>query len=280
MSARERYIKVIESLVEGEDAKASELLHEAFVEKAREIWNDLVEADEIVEDEVAEEELEEGFGSEEADNFIDDLEDEIEEDLDEIEAEEAFGEAEDDMDDMDAEAELADGDEMDFDMDGETDEHEEEHEEIEDKLMSVEDALADLKAEFAKMMGDDAEDEAEEEMEEELAFESDEADEEIEEAAEEDADETLEEGAELTKVGKDGMHPADMPAGDDGKASPVAGENDMGGEAVDMAAKGSEGSDKGLVDAPKDMNVTHPGDGADLKAEPKGHGAEKKGKAE
>ena len=58
MSARERYIKVIESLVEGEDAKASELLHEAFVEKAREIWNDLVEADEIVEDEVAEEELE------------------------------------------------------------------------------------------------------------------------------------------------------------------------------------------------------------------------------
>lgn len=278
MSARERYIKVIESLVEGEDAKASELLHEAFVEKAREIWNDLVEADEIVEDEVAEEELEESFGDEEADDFIDD----IEEDEDEIEAEEAFGEAdEDDMDDMDAEAELADaGDEMDFDMDGETDEHEEEHEEIEDKLMSVEDALADLKAEFAKMMGDDAEEEAEEEMEEELAFESDEADEEIEEAAEEDADETLEEGAELTKVGKDGMHPADMPAGDDGKASPVAGENDMGGEAVDMAAKGSEGSDKGLVDAPKDMNVTHPGDGADLKAEPKGHGAEKKGKAE
>lgn len=266
MSARERYIKVIESLVEGEDAKASELLHEAFVEKAREIWNDLVEADEIVEDEVAEEELEESY--DDADDFIDDINDEIEEDLDEIEAEEAFGEAdEDDMDDMDAEAELADGDDMDFDMDGETDEHEEEHEEIEDKLMSVEDALADLKAEFAKMMGDDAEDEAEDEME-------------IEEAAEEEAEETLEEGAELTKVGKDGMHPADMPAGDDGKASPVAGKNDMGGEAVDMSAKGSEGSDKGLVDAPKDMNVTHPGDGADLKAEPKGHGAEKKGKAE
>ena len=29
MSAPERYIKVIESLVEGEDAKALELLHEA-----------------------------------------------------------------------------------------------------------------------------------------------------------------------------------------------------------------------------------------------------------
>jgi len=279
MSARERYIKVIESLVEGEDAKASELLHEAFVEKAREIWNDLVEADEIVEDEVAEEELEESFGDEEADDFIDD----IEEDEDEIEAEEAFGEADEDMDDMDAEEELADGDDMDFDMDGETDEHEEEHEEIEDKLMSVEDALADLKAEFAKMMGDDA---AEDEMEEEVALEA--TEEEIEESADEeeieesadDEEETLEEGAELKKAGKDGMHPADMPAGDDGKASPVAGKNDMGGEAVDMSAKGSEGDDKGLVDAPKDMNVTHPGDGADMKAEPAGHGAEKKGKAE
>ena len=88
MSARERYIKVIESLVEGEDAKASELLHEAFVEKAREIWNDLVEADEIVEDELAEEELEESY--DDADDFIDDINDEIEEDLDEIEAEERF----------------------------------------------------------------------------------------------------------------------------------------------------------------------------------------------
>tara|TARA_B100000900_G_scaffold87147_2_gene70777 strand:- start:3121 stop:4002 length:882 start_codon:yes stop_codon:yes gene_type:complete len=288
MSARERYIKVIESLVEGEDAKASELLHEAFVEKAREIWNDLVEADEIVEDEVAEEELEEGFGGEEADDFIDD----IEEDEDEIEAEEAFGEDadEEDMDDMDAEMELSDDEgDMDFDGDGESDDHEEEHEEIEDKLMSVEDALADLKAEFAKMMGDDAEEAPE--MEEELAFEADEseeeleestdeADEEIEEATDESDEENLEEGAELKKVGKDGMHPADMPAGDDGKASPVAGKNDMGGEAVDMSSKGSEGDKSGLVDAPKDMGVTHPGDGAAMKPEPKGHGAEKKGKAE
>ncbi len=288
MSARERYIKVIESLVEGEDAKASELLHEAFVEKAREIWNDLVEADEIVEDEVAEEELEEGFGREEADDFIDD----IEEDEDEIEAEEAFGEDadEEDMDDMDAEMELSDDEgEMDFDGDGESDDHEEEHEEIEDKLMSVEDALADLKAEFAKMMGDDAEEAPE--MEEELAFEADEseeeleestdeADEEIEEATDESEEENLEEGAELKKVGKDGMHPADMPAGDDGKSSPVAGKNDMGGDAVDMSSKGSEGNKSGLVDAPKDMGVTHPGDGAAMKPEPKGHGAEKKGKAE
>ena len=282
MSTRERYIKVIESLVNGEEAKASDLLHEAFVEKAREIWNDLVEADEVVEDEVAEEELDEAIGGEKADNFIDD----IEEDDDEIEAEEMYGEdkegedaPESDLAEPEAEMELAsDGDEMDFDDDGETDGHEEEHEEIEDKLVNVEDALEDLKAEFAKIMGDepaadpapemDMEPEMEEAVVEETTAEADDDSEEIEEAA------------DLTKVGKDGMHPADMPAGDDGKSSPVAGKNDMGGKAVDMSAKSDGGNSKGLTGDAKDMNVTHPGDGAKLSAETKGHGAEKKGKAE
>ena len=85
----------------------------------------------------------------------------------------------------------------------------------------------------------------------------------------------------MEKVGKDGaMHPVDMPAGDDGKASPVAGKNDMGGKAVDMT-KDSKGSDKGLSDkTAKDMGVTHPGDGAKLSPESRGHGAEKKGKSE
>ena len=150
MSTRERYIKVIESLVNGEEAQASDLLHEAFVEKAREIWNDLVEADEVVEDEVAEEEIDEAIGGEKADDFIDD----IEEDDEEIEAEEMYGEDEEgedapesDLSDPEAEMELSDEDgDMDFDGDGEESAHEEEHEEIEDKLVNVEDALADLKA--------------------------------------------------------------------------------------------------------------------------------------
>ena len=59
MNTRDRYTKIIESLVNGDEANASDLLHEAFVDKAREIWNDIVEADEIVEDGVAEEEIEE-----------------------------------------------------------------------------------------------------------------------------------------------------------------------------------------------------------------------------
>lgn len=302
MSTRERYIKVIESLVNGEEAKAADQLHEAFVEKAREIWNDLVEQDEIVEDEVAEEEsVDETVGGDKADDFIDD----IEEDDDEIEAEEMYGEdkvKEDDDEDMsepEAEMELSDeepkdGDDVDFDGDDESDDHEENKEEIKDKLVNVEDALADLKTEFAKIMGDSEEEAPAEEMPEmesteavaeapveEAKAEDAEAEETVEEAKDDaEAEENLEEAAELKKVGKDGMHPVDMPAGDDGKGSPVAGKNDMGGKAVDMSAKGSEGDKKGLVDAPKDMGVKHPGDGADMKPEPKGHGAEKKGKAE
>ena len=277
MSTRDRYTKIIESLVNGDEASASDLLHEAFVEKAREIWNDIVEADEIVEDGVAEEEIEEAIGNEEADDFLDD----IETDEEEIEAEEAFGEAEDDqMDDLEAAEELGGDEEMapDFDMDGETDEHEEEHGDIEDKLVSVEDALDDLKAEFAKIMGDDeVEGEADMDMDMEMPAEP-----EMEEAFTEEADEELEEGeTELDEAAE--LKAVSAPAntgGDDGKASPVAGKNDMGGTTVDMT-KDSKGSSKGLSDnSAKDMGVAHPGDGAKLSPNAAGHGAAKKGKAE
>ena len=161
-------------------------------------------------------------------------------------------------------------------MDGETDEHEEEHGDIEDKLVSVEDALDDLKAEFAKIMGDE---EAEDEMEM-PAMDMD-MEPEVEEAFTEEADKSeegeteLDEAAELKAVSA----PANT-GGDDGKASPVAGKNDMGGKTVDMT-KDSKGSSKGLSDnSAKDMGVAHPGDGAKLSPNAAGHGAEKKGKAE
>lgn len=298
MSTRERYIKVIESLVNGEEAKASDLLHEAFVEKAREIWNDLVEADEVVEDEVAEEDIDEAIGDEKADDFIDD----IEEDDDEIEAEEMYGEDDEGEDELDAEltepeAEMelsVDGD-ADLDGDGEIDDHETDHEEIEDKLVNVEDALADLKAEFAKIMGDEEapveepELEMEPEMGDELEMEpemeetafvegtksEEDSKEEVEETkAEDDEAEEIEEGAELKAVGN-----VAMPDGSDGKSSPVGPGDDKGGDVVDMSNSSDSGDNKGLTGDAKDMNVTHPGDGAKLTANPAGHGAEKKGKA-
>ena len=273
MSAQDRYTKIIESLVNGDEANASDLLHEAIVDKAREIWSDLVEQDDIAEDEISEEELDEALGGVADENFLNDIETADED----ISAEEAF-EAEDDEDD----AEEAD-DEMEMDADamelaGDEDEagDDEDHGDIEDAMMDVEDALADLKAKFAEIMNDEP---VAEEAEEEFTFE--EADEELEESADEEAEE-LEEAADLSKVGKDGaMHPIDMPAGDDGKASPVAGKNDMGGETIKTGEKGSEGSHSGLEGPEtKDMNVTHPGDGAKLSPETRGHGAEKKGKGE
>lgn len=298
MSTRERYIKVIESLVNGEEAIASDLLHEAFVEKAREIWNDLVEADEVVEDEVAEEDIDEAIGDEKADDFIDD----IEEDDDEIEAEEMYGEDDEGEDELEAEltepeAEMelsVDGD-ADLDGDGEIDDHETDHEEIEDKLVNVEDALADLKAEFAKIMGDEEapveepELEMEPEMGDELEMEpemeetafvegtksEEDSKEEVEETkAEDDEAEEIEEGAELKAVGN-----VAMPDGSDGKSSPVGPGDDKGGDVVDMSNSSDSGDNKGLTGDAKDMNVTHPGDGAKLTANPAGHGAEKKGKA-
>jgi hypothetical protein len=286
MRAHDRYTKIIESLVNGDSVSAEDLLHEAFVEKAREIWSDLVEQDEIVEDDIAEEELDEAFGDEESDDFLND----IETSDDEIEAEEAFGEAEDeDGGELDADLELAADDGFDTD---ET-ETEDGDDRIENAMMSVEDALSDLKAEFAKLMGDDMNDdmdsdeEGDEEgadfevgMDDEMSDDSEVEEEftfEAEEDLEEDAEE-LDESAELHKVGADKkIHPVAMPAGDDGKSSPVKGKPAMGGSLLNTGHAKEAGRP-----APKVQTMSgfkHPGEGASLNTMSKGHGAEKKGQA-
>lgn len=292
MSAQDRYTQIIESLVNGEEAKASDLLHEAFVDKARQIWSGLVEQDEIVEDEIAEEELEESYFEEDED--LDEYENEVA-----AEEEYAMEAGEDEEEsEFDAEAELASDDEMDMDIDMEPEMGgEEDSSPIEDAMVSVEDALADLKAEFAALMGDEGEEEAgdfadempaddfesdiepEEEVEEELAFESEELDEEFED---------LEEAADLKKIGKDNaMHPREMPAGDDGKKSPVGpGTKEFAGKAKPINTKGhmdTKGTKGGLEDPISNdgkmtSGVKHPGEGAGLKPENRGHGAEKRGK--
>jgi hypothetical protein len=275
MSVQDRYSKIIESLVNGEGEVASDLLHEAFVDKAREIWSGLVEQDEIVEDDISEEEIEE--------SYFDENEDEVESYKEEITAEEQYAMEDDDEEtefdaEGEAEFELAGDDEMDMDMEMDMGAEGDMESEagIEDAMLSVEDALADLKAEFAQLMGDDLGDEEESGLSDELPADDFASD--IEPDAEENEFEELEEAADLTKIGKDGMHPKDMPAGDDGKASPVASKNDMGGKVIPTGSKSAEGSKKGLSDVTaKDMGVTHPGDGASLKPETRGHGAEKRG---
>jgi hypothetical protein len=149
--------QVLEALINKEEDRASELLHQYFVSKGKSIYEELSQFDEAAEeelDESEEEEIEEGIGGA-ADQ---DFEDEIIADEADLEDEQLFGEAEGDEDPMSAEepseddatAELAMGDEeTPAPADGAEDK-------AEDALANVEDALADLKAAFAEIMGEPA----------------------------------------------------------------------------------------------------------------------------
>ena len=83
---KESLVKVLEYIVNDEQDKAADLLHNVFVEKAKNHWASLQENDEIVEDEIAEEDLDETIDLDEADDDSED--DEVEEAIDASDAEE------------------------------------------------------------------------------------------------------------------------------------------------------------------------------------------------
>lgn len=152
--------KVLELLINENDKQASALLHEWFVEKAREIHNQLVEEDDSVledehEDEVAAETFYEDGDEEEGDMDVEDAEMELDADME------------------DGDEEVKDGEGMDGYK----------AEELSATLHGLEDELDALKAEFAELMGDDYEEDSEEESEE-----SEESEEDYEEDSEEDMD--------------------------------------------------------------------------------------------
>ena len=244
MSTREKLEQVLEMLVNEDNDKAGELLHDVFVEKAKNIYAELVESDESVEEDVTEE-----IGGDPEQDLADD----ISADQEEIEAEEMF--SEEDMDDEEAAQDL----EASMDVADDAGDGAEAEEEVKDAMMNVDDAMAELKSAFAAMTGDaPAEDEAEaedDEMEESK-------DESTDESLEEDF-EDLEEAASLSAV----KTPSDPVGADAGaQKSPVASKNDMGGKAVDIA--GSE--EKGAT-APKaqDMGATTEPEMREVKADHK-----------
>jgi len=233
MSAKEKLEQVLEHLINEEGEKASDLLHDVFVEKARSIYEGLIEEDEAVEEEV--EDVEEAIAGDVADDFVDD----IQADTDEIESEEVF--SEDDLEDEE-------GDEMiEPEMDAEPEGGEEA---VEDAFMNVEDALDELKREFAAMMGDEGEADMgmeeptdDEEMgamvdaEEELmmsANNNQDDDEELEEDYED-----LEEGHDMATV----ADPSNTEGSGTGTKSPTAGANpmDSGGRSAVKMKDGGEG---------------------------------------
>ena len=140
--------QVLEHLINKEDDRASELLHQFFVAKGKQIYEELSQFDEEVE-----EDLDEGIGG----NPAQDFEEEITDQQADLEDERLF--AEDEEDPMAAPA----GDEptepeatADLAIGGEEGAEEGAEGKAEELLASVEDSLAELKALFAELSGGEA----------------------------------------------------------------------------------------------------------------------------
>nr|MDJ0954877.1 hypothetical protein [Acidimicrobiia bacterium] len=187
---KNKFEQLIEYVINDEEQKASDLFHEIVVEKSRSIYESMMDE-------------EDGIERDEAEDMLNDIK------KDEI------GEADD-------EAEFGDEgapEDDDFNADGELDDHEGDHDELEDRVADLENELDDLMAEFDKIVGDDemgGEEEMpmdmgepeDEEMMAGMYGESEEVDEDAEEVTEEDeqideeATEDLDEAIQLQKVSK------------------------------------------------------------------------------
>jgi len=148
-------VKVLEYLVNDEREKAADLLHNVFVEKAKNHWAAITESDEVVEDDIQDEDLDETIDvSDEEDDFLNDIETAEEE----IDQEEIF-----DDEDMPGEEDYGDEEDMDMSMDmgdigGDDEDMDMDASDPEEALTNVEDAIAELRAAFADLMGDDSKD--------------------------------------------------------------------------------------------------------------------------
>lgn len=246
---KESLVKVLEYIVNDEQDKAADLLHNVFVEKAKNHWSSLQENDEIVEDDIAEDDLDETIDLDEADD--DDNEEEVEEAINASDAEQDFlsdiETAEDeinqeeimddeDMDGDEAEMELA------MDVDPEADEGEEPAD-AEEAMDNVEDAIAELRAAFSDMMGDDEESGEAPEMDMEPDME--------------ESVEPFEEGAKLSAVSVTHSDSSD-------KGSPVA--KGAGNKHAKPHPTDTSEGPKASAPAVKSMNVTSPQEAGSPKA--------------
>ena len=243
MTTREKLEKVLEFIINEENEKASDLLHDVFVEKARGIYEEIATEDEEIE-EATEEEVEEAKSD-------DDKEDK--EQVDEADIQDQFAdEVEVDSEMIDQE-EVAEEDPMgdEIPMDDEMGDAEGE-DPVEDAFMNVEDALDELKAEFAQLMGDEEPADMDDEAPVDDMSDMVDAEEEDplmmggndEEPVEEELDyEQVGEGAVNVpdpNMSETGFASAGGSTGAVGNKSPVASKNDMGGTAVKVN-DGSEG---------------------------------------
>ena len=243
MTTREKLEKVLEFIINEENEKASDLLHDVFVEKARGIYEEIATEDEEIE-EATEEEVEEAKSD-------DDKEDK--EQVDEADIQDQFADEVEVDCEMIAQEEVAEEDPMgdEIPMDDEMGDAEGE-DPVEDAFMNVEDALDELKAEFAQLMGDEEPADMDDEAPVDDMSDMVDAEEEDplmmggndEEPVEEELDyEQVGEGAVNVpdpNMSETGFAAAGGSTGAVGNKSPVASKNDMGGTAVKVN-DGSEG---------------------------------------
>lgn len=281
-----KFEKLLDLLVNENKDEAEKLFHEIVVEKSREIYEGILAEDEKSEDDEVTE-TEQSSDKAEDDEVAETKEEDSEEAVEETEepaeateetVEEIGGDQTDDLlSDIEAEAHGMDGMDMPGEEGDEEGEEAGEEGEAEEMFEPLEKELDALKAEFAKMM-----DEKDEEPEEESVEPEFEATEETEETVESEEAEEVEESTEkkdadtLIKEYSEQMK-ADLADHADGKKSPVAGKNDMGGSAVKMDQGGEEKGGKPA--APKEEsagNVNVPGGKASkLEAAPKAETSEK-----
>jgi hypothetical protein len=140
-----KFEQLIEYVINDEEAKAKELFHDIVVEKSREIYENLMNDEELdeatEEDEEDSEELDENMmGGDASDDLIND-----------VEAEEQ-GMQEDEESDVEFDdAAEEDGEDLTHDMEADHDEGD-----IEDRVVDLEDKLDELMAEFESLMGGEA----------------------------------------------------------------------------------------------------------------------------
>lgn len=235
-------VKVLEYLVNDEREKAADLLHNVFVEKAKNHWAAITESDEVVEDDIQDEDLDETIDvSDEEDDFLNDIET-AEEEIDQEEIfddEDIPGEADDEGMDMSMDMGDIGGDDEGMDASS-----------PEEALTNVEDAIAELRAAFADLMGDSEEEG--EEAGDEMGMDNE----------EEPEMEGFGESVDLKTV------TAKMPNGEDSSAKSPVGKGGKGATDAKPHPTDTKVENGGKAPSAKPMNVKGPEAGAKLSAAP------------
>lgn len=188
MSENNKFEQLIELFIAEDEQGAKDLFHEIVVEKSRNIYENLVDEEQVEETAEVEEDAE--AVEEATDEEVEESAEEVEES--EVDEANIGGDASDDfINDIEK-------DEQGLSMEADADD-----EEIEDRVVDIENALEELKAEFDQLMGgDDAEDGGDAEIDMEIPVDGEEGeeekmdDEEMESVEVEETEEVVREYAE------------------------------------------------------------------------------------